>query len=164
MLVAKKEFEYQELEYYNEDLYQQRNKKIKKHVKATQKNKNYKVLYKLFFLGVSLIGLALSLFILYRYANITKMKLEITEMQQQKIQLQKEKEDLMAELEAIKSLTRIEEEALVKLGMDYPTEDQVVYISVDDLPLNDEKVSESIEKYDLLGQLKNIVNLVLGLY
>jgi len=60
------------------------------------------------------------------------MKLEITEMQQQKIQLQKEKEDLMAELEAIKSLTRIEEEALVKLGMDYPTEDQVVYISVDD--------------------------------
>jgi len=112
-------------------------------------------LYKLFFLGVSLIGLALSLFILYRYANITKMKLEITEMQQQKIQLQKEKEDLMAELEAIKSLTRIEEEALVKLGMDYPTED---------LPLNDEKVSESIEKYDLLGQLKNIVNLVLGLY
>jgi len=49
-----------------------------------------------------------------------------------KIQLQKEKEDLMAELEAIKSLTRIEEEALVKLGMDYPTEDQVVYISVDD--------------------------------
>lgn len=121
-------------------------------------------MYKLFFLGVSLIGLALSLFILYRYANITKMKLEITEMQQQKIQLQKEKEDLMAELEAIKSLTRIEEEALVKLGMDYPTEDQVVYISVDDLPLNDEKVSESIEKYDLLGQLKNIVNLVLGLY
>lgn len=164
MLVAKKEFEYQELEYYNEDLYQQRNKKIKKDVKAKQKNRNYKVLYKLFFLGVSLIGLALSLFILYRYANITKMKLEITEMQQQKIQLQKEKEDLMAELEAIKSLTRIEEEALVKLGMDYPTEDQVVYISVDDLPLNDEKVSESIEKYDLLGQLKNIVNLVLGLY
>jgi cell division protein FtsL len=164
LLVAKKEFEYQELEYYNEDLYQQRNKKIKKDVKAKQKNRNYKVLYKLFFLGVSLIGLALSLFILYRYANITKMKLEITEMQQQKIQLQKEKEDLMAELEAIKSLTRIEEEALVKLGMDYPTEDQVVYISVDDLPLNDEKVSESIEKYDLLGQLKNIVNLVLGLY
>lgn len=164
MLVAKKEFEYQELEYYNEDLYQQRKKKIKKDVKAKQKNRNYKVLYKLFFLGVSLIGLALSLFILYRYANITKMKLEITEMQQQKIQLQKEKEDLMAKLEAIKSLTRIEEEALVKLGMDYPTEDQVVYISVDDLPFNDEKVSESIEKYDLLGQLKNIVNLVLGLY
>lgn len=164
MLVAKKEFEYQELEYYNDNLYESRNKRVKKPVKATQKNKNYKVLYKMLFLGISVVGLALSLFILFRYANITKMKLEITEMQQHKLQLEKEKEDLMAELEAIKSLTRIEEEALVKLGMDYPTEDQVVYVSVDDLPLNEEEDTESVEEYNVLGQLKNIVNLVLGLF
>lgn len=164
MLVAKKEFEYQELEYYNDNLYESRNKRVKKPAKATQKNKNYKVLYKMLFLGISVVGLALSLFILFRYANITKMKLEITEMQQHKLQLEKEKEDLMAELEAIKSLTRIEEEALVKLGMDYPTEDQVVYVSVDDLPLNEEEDTESVEEYNVLGQLKNIVNLVLGLF
>jgi cell division protein FtsL len=164
LLVAKKEFEYQELEYYNDNLYESRNKRVKKPAKATQKNKNYKVLYKMLFLGISVVGLALSLFILFRYANITKMKLEITEMQQHKLQLEKEKEDLMAELEAIKSLTRIEEEALVKLGMDYPTEDQVVYVSVDDLPLNEEEDTESVEEYNVLGQLKNIVNLVLGLF
>ena len=115
-------------------------------------------------MGISVIGLALSLFILFRYANITKMKLEITEIQQQKIQLEKEKEDLLAELESIKSVTRIEEEALVKLGMDYPTEDQIVYVSVDDIPLNDEVENGSVEEFGLLGQLKNIVNLVLGLF
>ena len=91
------------------------------------------------------------------------MKLEITEIQQQKIQLEKEKEDLLAELEAIKSLTRIEEEAVIKLGMDHPTEEQIVYVSVDEFPLNSESNNNSYEEYGLLGQLKNIVNLVLGL-
>ena len=164
MLVAKKEFEYQGLEYSCDDVYQPRKKESTKREKAVHINKNYKVLYKMFILGISVIGLALSLFILFRYANITKMKLEITEIQQQKIQLEKEKEDLLAELESIKSVTRIEEEALVKLGMDYPTEDQIVYVSLDDIPLNDEVENGSVKEFGLLGQLKNIVNLVLGLF
>lgn len=163
MLVAKKELEYFEQEHHKNNYRQPKKKRNNKSNKRPQNNKNYKVLYKVLFLVVSFIGLALSLFILYRYANITKMKLEITEIQQQKIQLEKEKEDLLAELEAIKSLTRIEEEAVIKLGMDHPTEEQIVYVSVDEFPLNSESNNNSYEEYGLLGQLKNIVNLVLGL-
>ena len=156
MLVAKKELEY----YYN-DPHQSEDKKIKK---KTRGNKNHKVLYKMFFIGIAFVGLMLSLFILYRYANISKMRLEITQIQQQKAQLLKEKEDLIAELEALKSSTRIEEDAVVKLGMDYPTEGQIVYISVNEPTLSDEKTSELAEENSLLSQLKSIVNLVSGLF
>jgi len=156
LLVAKKELEY----YYN-DPHQSEDKKIKKKPRG---NKNHKVLYKMFFIGIAFVGLMLSLFILYRYANISKMRLEITQIQQQKAQLLKEKEDLIAELEALKSSTRIEEDAVVKLGMDYPTEGQIVYISVNEPTLSDEKTSELAEENSLLSQLKSIVNLVSGLF
>lgn len=156
MLIAKKE-----LEYYNDNPHQLQDKKIKK---RTKEKRNHKVLYKVFSIGIAFIGLMLSLFVLYGYANISKIKFEITQIQQQKVQLQKEKEDLMAELEALKSSARIEEDAVIKLGMDYPTEEQIVYISIDELTLDDEKADELVEENTFLGQLKNIVNLVLGLF
>jgi len=156
LLIAKKE-----LEYYNDNPHQLQDKKIKKRTKG---KRNHKVLYKVFSIGIAFIGLMLSLFVLYGYANISKIKFEITQIQQQKVQLQKEKEDLMAELEALKSSARIEEDAVIKLGMDYPTEEQIVYISIDELTLDDEKADELVEENTFLGQLKNIVNLVLGLF
>jgi len=162
LLVAKRE-----LEYYDDYIYQPVEKEIKrtpKTSKKTQKKKNLKVMYKMALLGLAIVGLALSLLVLYRYANITKMKFEITQIQEQKAQLQKEKEDLMAELEAIKSYSNIEEEAAVKLGMGYPTEDQIVYISVSESPLGEEAHNQSAENYNIFSQIKNIVNLVLGFF
>lgn len=155
MLVAKKELDY----YYPDqmEVEPERPKKVNKRRKKKSKAAN-----KLLIMGLAIIGLTLSLFILYGYANITKIRIEITELEKQKVQLAREKEDLIAELEGIKSSSKIEEDAMIKLGMDYPTEDQVVYINVDDIALNEE-ISTNKE-FMIVKQLKGIVNLVLSLF
>ena len=156
MLVAKKE-----LDYYYPDQVDIPEEKPRK-VQEKRKSKSKKVVYKLLVMGFAIIGLVLSLFILYRYANITKVRLEITELEKQKIELEKEKEDLIAELEGIKSSSKIEEDAIVRLGMDYPTEDQVVYMEINDLDL-EEDLSRK-DEFVIVKQLKNIVSLVLSLF
>lgn len=152
MLVAKKEYDY-----YPEKIRtgNSRNKTVIKRKKKTR------ALYRLALMGFAMIGLILSLFILYRYTNITKLRLEITELEKQKVELEKEKENLVAELEAIKSSSKIEEDAMVKLGMDYPKEEQIVYLEVDELAFS-ENLKES-DEFTIAKQFKNIFNLVLSL-
>ena len=151
MLVAKKE-----LDYYPEEIDIQRKKPKKVHKKKSNASS------KLLAIGFAIIGLILSLFILYGYANITKIRLDVTGLEKQKIELEKEKEDLIAELEGIKSSSKIEEDAIVKLGMDYPTEDQIVYMDVNDLAL-EEKVNTK-DEFMIVKQFKNMMNLVSGLF
>ncbi len=153
MLVAKKEYNYSPEKVNTEK------SKRKKVVKVKKKNK---AIHKLAMMGIAMIGLILSLFILYRYANITKMRLEITELEKQRIELIKEKENLVAELETIKSSSKIEEDAIVMLGMNYPAEDQIVYVDIDELELPDK--SDEKERISIVGQFKNIFNLVLSLF
>ncbi|NMB26742.1 MAG: hypothetical protein GX987_01655 [Tissierellia bacterium] len=156
MLVTKKELDY----YYYPDQVDAEYERPKRTYK--RKKKKAKVSYKLFAIGLAIIGLILSLFILYRYANITKVRQEITELERQKIELEKEKEHLTTELESIKSSSKIEEEAIIKLGMDYPTEDQIIYINVKDMDI--EKEINTKKEFVLVKQLRSIVNLVLGLF
>lgn len=160
MLVTKKELDY----YYYPDQINTEYESLKRTRKRKKKKKkeNIKVSYKLSAIGLAMIGLILSLFILYRYANITKVRLEITELEKQKVELEKEKEHLTTELESIKSSSKIEEDAMIKLGMDYPTEDQIVYINVKDMDM-DEEINTKKE-FILSKQFKSIVNLVLGLF
>lgn len=150
MLIAKKE-----LEYNYEEV------RTKKKIRTTNKKKNNKALYRLMLMFIATIGLALSLIVLQRYAEITKLRLEITELQAQKIRLEKEKDDLMAELEAIKSSTKIEEDAFTKLGMIYPEEGQVVYVEVEEPTISGENETED---FNLTAVLKNIVNFTLSLF
>ena len=155
MLVTKKELYY---DYPNQvDIEYEKPQRVYR-----KKRNNSKASYKLFAIGLAIIGLILSLFILYGYANITKVRQEITELERQKIELAKEKEYLMTELESIKSSSKIEEDARIKLGMDYPTEDQIVYINVGDMDMEEEANTEN--GFVLVKQLKGIVNLVLGLF
>lgn len=153
MLVAK-----QDLDYYNEQV----ETKVVKNNRKRKKKKQSNALYKLMLMGIVIIGLILSLFVLYRYAYITKVRLEITRLNEQKIELQKEKENLLADLESIKSSTKIEEDATLKLGMDYPSEDQIVYVDITEPVLVDEV--QQAKEYNIIGQLKNVVNLVLGFF
>ncbi|MCF6466503.1 hypothetical protein [Clostridium sp. Cult2] len=155
MLVAKKEFDY----YYPEEIDIEK-KKTRRRV-VTRKKKN-KALYRLAIMGIAMIGLLLSLLILYRYANITKLRLEITELEKQKIELEKEKEILVAELETIKSSSKIQEDAMVKLGMDYPSEEQVVYLDIDELSYADKL--NITEEFSIARKFKSIMNLVLSLF
>jgi len=154
LLVANKELEY----YYPEkiDIEKNKNRTVIKRKKKT------KAIYKLFIMGIAMIGLILSLFILYRYTNITNIRLEITELEKQKIELEKEKEILIAELEAVKSSSKVEEDAIIKLGMEYPSEDQIVYVNLDELDVADNFNAK--KEFSIVKQLKNIVNLVLSLF
>ena len=153
MLVAKRELDY----YYPEQIdVEERPKRVKK------RKKKSKASSKLIIIGIAIIGLILSLYILYGYANLTKTRLEITELEKQKYELEREKEDLIAELEGIKSSSKIEEDAIVKLGMDYPREEQIVYMEVNEDIFHNEL--DKTAEFALTKQLKNIVNLVSSLF
>lgn len=131
MIVTKKALEYYDQEQV--DMEYEKQKRIRE--KQKRKRKKAQSMQKLIFIGIAIIGLFLALYILQGYVNITKTRHEITELENQKLELNREKEDLISELEATKSPIKIEEDALTKLGMDYPTEDQIVYIDVKELDL-----------------------------
>ena len=103
-----------------------------------------------------ILGIALS--ILFRYANITAVRQEITNLERQKVELEKVKLDLVADLEGIKSSVKIAEDAVTKLGMNYPTEGQIVYVSI-----NDNKV-EHVEKNSIGKQIRKVFSMVTNLF
>lgn len=151
MLVARSQENY----CYNQEVARVKKKsKIKNRKKNNIKNK-----LKLFTSATMV--LILCMLVLLRYADITKTRLEITKLESEKIELEKEREDLTAELDRVKSSIKIEEDAKTKLGMDYPTEDQIVYVSVEDQIDNIEVAKEEplIVKY-----FKDVVNIVLKIF
>jgi len=146
-----------EFNYYPEE-----NREIQKKTreKVAKKNKeNYSIL-KLFALSIPCIFLGISLLILSRYAKITSIRQELTQLEKQKVELEKEKMNLVAELERIKSSVKIEEDAITKLGMNYPTEDQIVYITVN----VDENTIEPKEELTFVGKLSRILSMVLNFF
>lgn len=125
-----------ELYYYPEEIYEDPRKKDlkndqnKKNNKKNKKNSKLNAGVKILCLFSGLLILGISLFILIRYANITKMRMELTQIERQIVELEKTKLDLVAELEGIKSSQDIIDQAIHKLGMNYPKEDQIAYVSV----------------------------------
>lgn len=103
-----------------------------------------------------LLSFVLAVFVLYGYATITKMKMDISELESRRIGLEADKEYLVANLEEIKSVSKIEDKAIVKLGMDHPRDDQVVYVS-----LVEDKETGNHEKE---GLAKSIVSFIKGLF
>ena len=119
-----------ELSYYPEEIQEVRRRPNQERVRKVQKNTNANSYIKLVFLSVPVIVVLISLFILSGYANISSIRQDITELEREKVELERMKMDLIADLENIKSSIKIEEDAITKLGMNYPKEDQVVYITV----------------------------------
>ena len=146
-----------ELNYYPEEIYDipnESNKKSKKTRKNKKKSKS-NVAIKTLFLFSGLIIMGISLFILFRYANITRTRMELDKLEKQMIKLEKTKLDLVAELEGIKSSQYIVDEATNKLGMSYPKEGQIVYVSVNntDDNLGIEGDQESKKIFSLISSL-----------
>ena len=160
MLVAEKEYGHYEYGQYHVEERQKKNRLNNRNRRIKAKKRN-KAANRLAIISLAMVCLFLALFILYRYANITKIRTEITELEKQRIQLEKDKEFLVAELEGIKSSSRIEEKAMIILGMDYPTEEQVVYVNLEEDLAEEQELKEELS---LFGQFKNIVNLVLNLF
>lgn len=153
MLVAK------ELSYYPIEALEVKEKPRKKtrRVQEKKKKKNNS-LAKLTIMSIPMVILGIALSILFRYANITAVRQEITNLERQKVELEKVKLDLVADLEGIKSSVKIAEEAVTKLGMNYPTEGQIVYVSI-----NENKV-EHVEKNSIGKQIRKVFSMVTNLF
>lgn len=163
MLVAKSELSYYPIEELER---QERNVRPKKKTKQKQRRKQNQnqnqnratSFVKLVFLSIPLIILGISLLILVRYANITAVRQDITKLEREQIELEKNKMNLIAELEGIKSSEKIAEDAMLKLGMDYPTEGQIRYISVKD------SSNKYENKFNSQNQFKKVFTKVASLF
>ena len=139
MLVAKAEYNY-----YPEIQEEQNSKRLIK------KKRKVRAINKRMYISIAIILFATSLFVLGRYAKITEARLEITQMEKTVIELNKEKLDLEGKLEGLKSTTKISEEAVNNLGMIYPEEGQIVYVSIN----NDTEVDYASNS--ITGKLKEV--------
>lgn len=155
MLVARSELSYYPTEAY--EVKREPMNKVKKEIKNIRQKKNNSV-PKLVFLTMPVIILGVSLFILFGYARITAVRIDITELEYQKNELEKTRLNLVADLEGLKSSSKISEDAVLKLGMDYPTEGQIVYVTVNDNSI------EYIEKASIGKHLKKIFSMVTNLF
>ncbi|SDY42090.1 FtsB/FtsL family cell division protein [Tindallia californiensis] len=89
--------------------------------------------------------LALNLFLVGRYADITSTRHAVTTLEKKTEQLQNQREQLMVEIERASRLEWVEAEAKTRLSMKYPDKDQLIYISVDPDRVN--QVSQRIETH-----------------
>ena len=119
-------------------------------ISSNKKQESSKAFMKGLCIFTAVMLLSLSLTILNRYANISRMRMELNKLETTKSLLQREKIDLNGQLEGIKSQYRIGEEAGYSLGMSYPNEGQVVYINVNSI--------ETLEKGKSNNILGNIMN------
>lgn len=144
--------EARELSYYpieNPRSYERDNKVVKKTRKQNkQSNSGVKIMILFFPVILSIV----CIIILFRYVNITSVRQEITSIENEIAYLEKNKMNLLGDLEGIKSSKKIAEDASLKLGMDYPTQDQIIYISVN------ENIPKEIPKSE--NKLKEILSLV----
>lgn len=118
MLVAKRE-----VYSYHEENYSREAKKVKPSRKS-----NFFLKLKAF--GIALLTLFVCLGILIRYTQMTQIKMEVSKLDKEISELNKYKTDISLELERIKESGWVEEEAEKRLGMVYPTNEQIVYVSV----------------------------------
>ena len=158
MLVARSELSY----YPEAELeIQKKQNRPRKNINKKRRPKPKKVhsSVKLTYIFMAMIFLGTCLLILTRYADITSVRTNITKLEGEKVELERKKLDLIGELEGIKSSGQIAEDAVLKLGMDYPTEGQTVYITV-----KDRSVDDIIEKLSIKEQIEKVFNQVASLF
>lgn len=109
------------------EIIENRKKRIRKARKKQNKKNSVLKIFSLF-IPILITGICVS--ILFRYVNITEVRQEITGLEYQKEELEKSRVNLIGDLESLKSSPKIAQQAKEKLGMDYPTKDQIVHITV----------------------------------
>lgn len=109
----------------NATIKQKTTPKVKKEVSA-------KIAIRVFTLSAVFIMMLLFIVSLIGHSSITKTRMEVNKLETYKEDLKKTKIDLTAELEGIKSSSRIGDDAMYILGMVYPEDDQVVHLNISD--------------------------------
>lgn len=119
MVVAKKEFQVYDLE-------EKSLKKPKKNKEPKKNNTHVKL--KLFL--YSTLVLTIAIVVLLRFAHISKLQYDLSTLQTEVTELQKEKQNISIELSKVKDSRWIEVVAMNALNMNYPDENQKVYIDL----------------------------------
>lgn len=104
-------------------------KKKRKMKRPTYRSVMRKVTWMITFMGI-LVG-TLLLGFMYRYAVISSMKYEVNRQYKELEELKNNKKELQLEIEKSKRSDVIENMARDLLGMEYPTEQQIIYVRVD---------------------------------
>lgn len=131
MLVAKKEIYDYDAQYDTKDYKVNKTKEKEK----AQKTENVSLKIKVFFYAT--IILAVCIVVLLRYAYISQLKYDLGTDMNTVEELSQERQRLMLDLEQIKDSGRIEEIAKKELGLQYPTEQQVIYVRVGDVMIEE---------------------------
>lgn len=101
-----------------------KNKSVKNKRIHIRKNKKKPLFITLVIVMIISIGVTISL------AGLSGLDKDINNLDGQIAELEKTKEALIGEVSEIKSSSDIEKEAIYKLGMVYPKEEQIVYIDL----------------------------------
>jgi cell division protein FtsL len=131
-------------------------------IKEPIKQKNKKISHKKTaisktpYILISICFLISSIFLLQRYSEIQSLQLEINQLQKEKQELDRKKENLLVKLEGLKNNPEIEKQAKDLLGMDYPREDQVVYIAIED-------TNDTIQ-FGFIDKIKSALSVFSSLY
>lgn len=107
---------------------------------------------------IAIIILFTSLFILGGYAKITSMRVEISKLENSASDLVKLKKDLAGNLEGLKNTTLISEQARNNLGMIYPEDGQVEYVSLN------EQVKVNSYKESINDRVKSVLGIFSSLF
>jgi len=113
----------------------------------THKNKKLKKNYKFekVIITITLATiLAFSILLLTRFMAITEAKHRVNSLQNQIERLEIEKEKLRVEVEKVSRSGWIESEAISRLDMVYPSQDQMIYININ--PIKVEMLTSDINK------------------
>lgn len=82
-------------------------------------------------LPMSVLILIVAILSTIMYAHLTNLDRKIASQEAEISELKKNKLSLEGEVVGIKSSNEIAEEAMYKLGMVYPSDDQIIYIELD---------------------------------
>ncbi len=95
--------------------------------------------------GALIFGALLYLY-LQSKAEVDALQKVALSLKAEKKTLEAEKLDLISKLDEEKASSKIKEEAQYKLGMDYPSEGQIVYITVEEMQENKSKRTSDLLK------------------
>lgn len=117
--------------------------------KKAKKKKNFRILWYVITSGLLVASLIVSLI---GYTNLNQMNKEILKMKKEVSELEANRDYLLMQLEPYKSTQRVEDIARISLGMDYPTQDQLLYLESEE----DTKLAEKNkdENKDLVSSSK----------
>ncbi len=120
MLVARKNASLS----YENDTYKKT--KVKKRRRISKTNQ---IVHKVKFITFSIALMGACITLLLMYAKTSSMKYDILRLDKEIIELEEQKQALEIQLEKIKESGVIENIAISELGMQYPTNNQIVYLN-----------------------------------